>query len=403
MKRKVFSLMMLCLFAFLGLANAQVNPRDEGGISITPDPVAMGYRPNGAWMRPFEVQLTNPGTAQTITSVETTNEDFFIIDANVPEVVSATKPFKFTIDNADAPAGPYSAQLVVWTSNRLAYTFDLSATAYDPIEADVVETAPTVNASFTATVGEDIYDNYLLPGETPDGKDVIYKMEIANDVLLDAEVVGANGKVAIYLPDFNGKPGPGADNNYGGNGSLQPFDVMIGENGTGSSTYFPFYTYYNNSIAENLFHADELTEAGLNTLPITSLSWYANSTATDEQKNLKIWMANVSDDELTTTSHNTTGMALVFEGNCTPQTGWNEFVFNGESFAWDGSSNLLICVQRNSTWKPSIGWKTHNPGFYATTGQGAWCHRTAGSKSRTRTIRRPCRGRGSSTTWRSPS
>ena len=56
MKRKVFSLMMLCLFAFLGLANAQANPQG-GNLTVTPNPLEMGYRPNGAWMRPFEVQL----------------------------------------------------------------------------------------------------------------------------------------------------------------------------------------------------------------------------------------------------------------------------------------------------------------------------------------------------------
>ena len=101
MKRKVFSLMMLCLFAYLGMANAQVSPRDKGGITITPNPVEMGYRPNGAWMRPFEAQLTNSGAAETVTAIETTNEDFFIIDANLPAVVNSTKPLNFTIDNPD--------------------------------------------------------------------------------------------------------------------------------------------------------------------------------------------------------------------------------------------------------------------------------------------------------------
>ena len=358
--------MMLCLFAFLGLANAQVNP-GNGGLTVTPDPVEMGYRPNGAWMRPFEVQLTNPGSAQTITSVETTNEDFFIIDAKVPESITSTKPYHFTIDNADAPAGPYNAQLVVWTSNRLAYTFDLSAIAYDPIEADVVETAPTVTTSFSATVGEGIYDNYQLPGDAQDGKDVIYKMEIANDVVLDANVVGDNGKVAVYLPDFNGKPGPGADNNYAGNVVMEPFEVEVGPNATTSSnSYFPFYTFYNYSIAENLFHADELAEAGVNTTPMVSLSWYANNQYGQEQKNLKIWMANVTDDALTSASHSTADMTLVYSGNMTPAIGWNEFVFNEGSFAWDGTSNVLICVQRNNgSYHSGLNWKSHTATFSA--------------------------------------
>ena len=46
MKRKVFSLMMLCLLAFLGVASAQ----QDGGMTVTPDPIDLGYRPLGAWM-----------------------------------------------------------------------------------------------------------------------------------------------------------------------------------------------------------------------------------------------------------------------------------------------------------------------------------------------------------------
>ncbi len=371
MKRKVFSLMMLCLFAYLGMANAQVSPRDKGGITITPNPVEMGYRPNGAWMRPFEAQLTNSGAAETVTAIETTNEDFFIIDANLPAVVNSTKPLNFTIDNPDAPAGPYSAELVVWTNSRLAYTFNISATTYDPIEADVVETAPTATESFSATFGADIYDNYLLPGDEPDGKDVVYKLEVENDVLFNAQVAGANGKVALYLPDFNGQPGPGADNNYtgnaGGGGGGAPYEAQIGEtDGTSTTGYSPFYTLYNYSISENLFHADELMEAGMTTAPMGSISYYATNQYGYEQKNISIWMANVSDEALTSTSHTVDGMTLVHQGDVTPVIGWNEFVFNQGTFAWDGSSNLLVLIQRNNgAWNSTINWRAQATGFNA--------------------------------------
>ena len=375
MKRKVFSLMMLCLFAFLGLANAQVSPRDKGGIAITPDPVEMGYRPNGAWMRPFEAQLTNSSAAgETVTAIETTNEEFFIIDANVPAVVSSTKPLNFTIDNPDAPAGPYSAELVVWTNARLAYTFNISAVAYDPIEADVVETAPTATESFSATFGADIYDNYLLPGDEPDGKDVAYKLEIENDVLFNAQVVGANGKVALYLPGFNGQPGPGADNNFtgnamGGDGGVVPYEAQVGPlDATTTAGYFPFYTLYNYSISENLFHADELLEAGMTTAPMGSISWYATNAPGYEQKNISIWMANVDDEVMTSTSHWAGDMTLVYEGDMTPAIGWNEFTFNRDAFAWDGTSNLLVCVQRNNgDWNSTVYWRSYNPGFVSQT------------------------------------
>ena len=101
MKRKVFSLMMLCLFAFLGMANAQ----QSGTINVTPDPIDLGYRPLGAWTRPFEVQFTTTSTtAQTITAIEADNA-FFVLNANLPGTVSSTTPYNFTVVQGEGEAG----------------------------------------------------------------------------------------------------------------------------------------------------------------------------------------------------------------------------------------------------------------------------------------------------------
>jgi hypothetical protein len=143
--------------------------------------------------------------------------------------------------------------------------------------------------------------------------------------------------------------------------------VMIGdENSSTTLNYFPFYTFYRYSIAEQLYLANELIEAGMNTTPMASLSFEATFETGYEQKNISIWMANVSDAQLTSTSHNTAGMTLVYTGNITPVIGWNEIVFNQNQFAWDGSSNLLICVERNhGDYNTAIRWKSHNAGFNA--------------------------------------
>ena len=143
------------------------------------------------------------------------------------------------------------------------------------------------------------------------------------------------------------------------------FEVQIGE-GTSTTGYFPFYTLYNYSIAENLFLASELEAAGVGTGEMTSLSWYANNETGYEQQGISIWMANVTDTELTTSSHVVTGMTLVYTGSVTPAIGWNEFVLNGESFAWDGTSNLLIFCQRNNgNWNSTINWQCTAVGFNA--------------------------------------
>ena len=150
---------------------------------------------------------------------------------------------------------------------------------------------------------------------------------------------------------------------YGNNCVSIPNEVQIGE-GTSIVSDFPFYTYYYNSISESLFLAEELENAGLTASPMTGLSWYATNSTGDSQNNLSIWMANVSENALTSTSHNTSEMTLVYSGEMTPEIGWNEFVFNEDGFSWDGTSNILVCVQRNNgDWSPTINWQSHECGF----------------------------------------
>ena len=142
--------------------------------------------------------------------------------------------------------------------------------------------------------------------------------------------------------------------------------TKIGE-GTSTIGYTPFYTYYENSIAENLFLASELEAAGLPTTALGGICWYATNQTGYRQCNISIWMANVNEEALTFFSHNVSGMTLVYTGNMTPVVGWNEFVFNENSFAWDGTSNVLVCVQRNNgEWNSTVYWQAHDPGFWAT-------------------------------------
>ena len=341
----------------------------EPGIYSDPEVLDLGFRPNGAWMRPYVAQLTAVGVHGHVTALESTNP-YFTINAEIPATINSQTPVDFTMDHGTATPGVVNGDLVVMTQERGAYILPLTANAYDPVANDVIETATTpitfTDGAFSATVGADMYDNYLLPGEAEDGKDVAYKIQVNEEQLLTVNVAGNNGKWAVYT-DFNGEPGPGVDNYYtgpvigeGGSVGNIPFNVQIGE-GTGTTGYFPFYTLYNYSIAENLYLASELEAAGVSTTPFYSLSWYATNAPGYLQKGIKIWMANVSDEALTTTSHSVNNMTLVFDDNnagMTPAIGWNEFVFNQNQFQWDGHSNLLIFVQRNNgEWNSTVSWQ----------------------------------------------
>jgi hypothetical protein len=172
--------------------------------------------------------------------------------------------------------------------------------------------------------------------------------------------IGENGKVALYTEDFYGEGGPMATNYYQGPGIgtiAAPFEAQIGE-GTSTSGYLPFYCFYNYSLSQQLFLASELAEAGVTGANMSSLSWYCTSTNGNLQSNITIWMANVAETAVNAASPLTNTMNKVYEGNMTPVEGWNEFVFNAGGFAWDGQSNILICVQRNNgAWASGVNWQ----------------------------------------------
>ena len=351
------------------------------------DSLNLGVRPINAWMEPFNFTMYTDGPTYTVTVLDFTPSDglFSVEGEELPFQVIRDNDVELGMSTNATYAGVIERQFVAITEgNRAAHIWPLVVEMYDPAIPDVWEKAYNfgtvannftyrgVPSQITPTV---LHNDYTLPfPEIPEGNDAVYKLTFNNDVILNAEVsIGDNGKVALYREGFEGEGGPMATNNYvgpsvGGGAAAAPFEAQIGE-GTSTLTYFPFHTLWNYSLGENLFLASELNEAGVTSAPMTSLSWYVASTScTTPQNNISIWMANVSDEALTSTSHITSGMTLVYTGNnILPATGWNEFVFNEGSFAWDGHSNVLIVCQRlNGSWQGSVSWQTHNPGFVAT-------------------------------------
>jgi hypothetical protein len=145
------------------------------------------------------------------------------------------------------------------------------------------------------------------------------------------------------------------------------FEAQIGD-GTSTTGYFPFYSLYNYGVHTTLYKAEELTAAGVTGAPMTSLSWYATNSISESQTGITIWMANVTENEVSATSPLASGMTKVYTGtlNQPTPTGWVEFTFNEGTFSWDGTSNVLILCQRNcGDWTSSIQWQAGNVGFNA--------------------------------------
>ena len=351
------------------------------------DTLNLGVRPAGCWMEPFQFTMYSEGPTYTVTVLDFTPSDgmFSVSGQELPFQVAPNADVDLTMAINGTQPGIIERQFVAITEgNRAAHIWPVMVELYSPECPDVVEVAydlGTITPGFSYVgIPADItpttlHDDYTLPfPEISEGVDGVYKLTFEQDQLLNAFVSqGENGKVALYTEDFYGEGGPMAHNYYQGpgiGGGGLPFEAMIGdESSTTVSSYFPFHVFFRYSIGENLFLASELAEAGVTTAPMTSLSWYVdNTTCTQEQNNISIWMANVEENEIPTMSHITSDMALVYTGNNlpAPAEGWNEFVLNGDSFAWDGVSNVLIVCQRNNgEYQGRVNWRTHNPGFYA--------------------------------------
>ena len=353
-------------------------------------------RPNGAWMEPYHFNLYNDGTeAVEVVRIDFLhNNGYFTMDEETTEypftVAANGRPGVdlYLNTNRDwTSTETIESLLAVNTTERSTHLYQIVAAPYTPYCPDVVETAyPLGNVTnglqwrhYTSWMWDQInpqpayelHDNYTLPfPEIPEGADAVIKFTVDRAMSLNARVPEEypDGKVALYTEDFYGQPGPMATNNYTerpmqGGGSTPAggtFEAQIGnEASTSTLAYVPFRSWFKNSIGETLYTAAELQAAGVGRAPMTSLSWYASSVASNPTAHgIQIWMANVSDAALTTNSHLTSGMTKVFAGDHQTVQGWNEFQFNQGNFAWDGTSNVLICVLRNDTQCPNgTEWK----------------------------------------------
>ena len=148
-------------------ANVKFDMTFVGGAEITVNPstMDMGYRPNGAWMRPLEVNVSNLGAPATINAIEPTNSFFSVEGIETPMVLNYGEEVGFEIATGSTTAGAVNAQLVIaYTDDRAVNMYDLTAIAYDPVCPDVWELAQVVSSFPYTTNVSGVYDNYQLPG-----------------------------------------------------------------------------------------------------------------------------------------------------------------------------------------------------------------------------------------------
>ena len=188
---------------------------------VNPEPIDLGYRPNGAWMPPYTFNLYNPGYYTTINSMSSTNP-YFQLDTE-----GLSFPFNLGYHgnhdikvNWGTGGGQINGLLNINYGDNESVQYNMIAHAYTPVRPDVWEKAQTVTSfPYMANLNSStmsLYNNYRLPPiDIVDGADAVYKLVFTEDTYLSASVTnGEDGKVALYKEDFNGVGGPDLNNNY---------------------------------------------------------------------------------------------------------------------------------------------------------------------------------------------
>ncbi len=145
----------------------------------------------------------------------TCSDSFFVLS----EIDYNASPLQFVVSyDKNATAGEKSAEIIIKDEDGAEVVIPITATAYTPVEPDVVELAKEV--TFTDGVYTDkpdfatLHDDYLLPNENllNIAPDAVYSLQLEEDALVLVDVEGKNSKFALYAEDFGANEGPTSDN-----------------------------------------------------------------------------------------------------------------------------------------------------------------------------------------------
>ena len=203
------------------------------GVSITPNPVALAYRPTNGWMEPMTMRIHN-GLENAVTMTgnmsNTAGVNAFVMSEEIDNVVlEAENDFVVEIDiNRNAAAGDYAEQFTLFyvENSRDIAVVPVTATFYEAGEADIVETAKTINpASFDETP-ENLHANYF-GYEQHTALDAVYQFTLAKDSWFSVSggtFIGIYNKVLDFHPTMAVEPVAMTDN-----GTLTDEILLAGE------------------------------------------------------------------------------------------------------------------------------------------------------------------------------
>lgn len=188
---------------------------DPANLTTMPSPLALGYRPIGAWMKPFGASITNQGGATNINDIYVDNDYFQLGDINVPFMMQTGDTLSFPVKSNFDEEGVVNATMYVNYSNGKMAAFDMNAIAYNPVEGDVWENPMEVVVPYVGNAPVDIHHNYDIPGGTSVANDAVYKVDIDQLSMLNVTTGDVPSAFAVYTEEgFDGVGGPDLENTY---------------------------------------------------------------------------------------------------------------------------------------------------------------------------------------------
>ena len=145
-------------------------------------------------------------------------------------------------------------------------------------------------------------------------------------------------------------------------GAVAQTEVTIGD-GSGTDFYFPVNMFYNYSLTEQIYTAEEIGVAGT----ITSISYYYDFVNSFDLPDIKIYMMATSKSSFSYYGDIVplTDATLVYSGNfAASNAGWMTINLDNE-FYYNGTDNLIVCI-----YDPVFDYPGANYKFYYTSTSG---------------------------------
>ena len=146
---------------------------------------------------------------------------------------------------------------------------------------------------------------------------------------------------------FNTSPMPCLEWDTASSGPVETY--MVGTLGTSTTNVMPTNGGYNYAYCNHLIRTSDITVTGPITVGGIDLRFSGSSPMTNKT-NCTIYMCHTTLTSCTDFA-NPADLVLVYEGplNCSPTSdGWNHFDFNRGTFAYNGTSNMMVAIVDNS-------------------------------------------------------